>query len=67
MKVDRAMREGPEDEDEEYDGEGENERRAERRGLLPKGVAGLLGATVAVLEKGEKVTLWGSGGASDPL
>jgi len=49
MAVDRAMKEEREGEDGEDGG-----------GLLPRGVAGLLGATVKVLERGERVTLWGT-------
>lgn len=64
MKVDRAMREGIEDDHElgaEVGPDGAAGKKGEGRGLLPRGVAGLLGATCAVLEKGEKVTMWGSG------
>lgn len=65
MRIDQVMREKEEEEDEE-EGMDEDQRRRRRRqknrnsGILPRGVAGLLEATVAVLECGERATMWGS-------
>ncbi|KAH9810577.1 hypothetical protein DFH28DRAFT_1131973 [Melampsora americana] len=68
MRIDQVMRENEEEEAEEAEElvHDEDERRKRRRqknrnsGILPRGVAGLLEATVAVLECGERATMWGS-------
>lgn len=69
MRIDQVMQEkDPQDgeaseEDEETEeaeeaGPSSRAGRRKRSGLLPRGVAGLLEATVAVLERGEKATMW---------
>ncbi|KAG0151111.1 hypothetical protein CROQUDRAFT_72282 [Cronartium quercuum f. sp. fusiforme G11] len=47
MRIDEAMRE-------------EEDGNQIKSGLLPRGVTGLLEATVAVLERGERATMWAS-------
>ncbi|EGG10266.1 uncharacterized protein MELLADRAFT_115586 [Melampsora larici-populina 98AG31] len=74
MRIDQVMREKDSEEGGEEEGlkDEQNEDQPRKRrvqanrnsGILPRGVAGLLEATVAVLECGERATMWGSGGAS---
>jgi len=66
MRIDEAMREeasseegGSDDGDSDAD-EPHAQKPPRRKGILPPKVAGLLEATVAVLERGERATLWAS-------
>lgn len=67
MRIDEAMKEGGEvssgEEEEEEAGDselGKASSKRDRKGILPPKVAGLLEATVAVLERGERATMWAS-------
>ncbi|PLW29379.1 hypothetical protein PCASD_21352 [Puccinia coronata f. sp. avenae] len=67
--IDQAMRAGSsdsdsdledDDQDNHHETDGEAKKPRERKGILPPRVVGLLEATVAVLERGERATLWPS-------
>ncbi|PLW07484.1 hypothetical protein PCANC_24789 [Puccinia coronata f. sp. avenae] len=69
MQIDQAMRAGSsdsdsdledDDQDNHHETDGEAKKPRERKGILPPRVVGLLEATVAVLERGERATLWPS-------